>query len=740
MIKIISGWALMLLICVSTLTAADEFLLPQQAFQLSATANNPQQAELRWQIVPGYYLYQHKLRVTSQTPGIEVAALDLPPAQTQADAFFGEVQIYRQTLQVPLRLERSDSAPDAVQLEVIYQGCADAGLCYPPQRETVELQLAASAPPLLSLRNRTAPDAVLPAEEAFELQAVVDDSHQLQLNWRIAPGTLLYQESIRLSLTANSAVALGDWALPPPLIKHDSVRLDGTIGDVAVYQDSLELAVPLQRFAAEATQIELTVEFQGCAELGICYPPLTKTLHLSLPATDQISQAGMATAKPVVAPARLSEQDRLAARLAVLGSGGAFALFFGLGLLLAFTPCVFPMIPILSGIIVGQGNDLNTRQAFLLALAYVLAMALTYAVIGVIAGLFGANLSAAFQAPWVLILFAAIFVGLALSMFGFYELQLPSSLQTKLTELSNRQDRGTLIGAAIMGVFSALIVGPCVAPPLMGALIFIGQTRDALLGFVALFALGLGMGAPLLLIGTSAGQLLPRAGGWMDVIKAIFGVLLLGVAIMLLERVLPESLALLLWGLLFIASGVYMGALLPLAEHSSGWAKLWKSLGIAVLVYGVLLLIGAASGGGQLSQPLRGLTLAKESSTEASAVTFTRIKTVADLERELATARANHQPVMLDFYADWCVSCKELERDTFPDRGVAQALAPFVLLQADVTANDAADKALLQEHFGLHGPPAMLFFDHHGREQVGYRLVGFVPPARLIAHVEEFVE
>jgi thiol:disulfide interchange protein DsbD len=440
---------------------------------------------------------------------------------------------------------------------------------------------------------------------------------------------------------------------------------------------------------------------------------------------------------PTTIPEPISEQDQIAARLAKVGLFGALALFFGLGLLLAFTPCVFPMIPILSGIIAGQGKDITTRQAFMLSLAYVLAMALTYAIVGVIAGLFGANLQAAFQTPWVLTLFAGIFVALALSMFGFYELQLPSALQTRLTELSNQQQGGTLIGAAIMGLLSALIVGPCVAPPLMGALIFIGKTGDAILGFFALLGLGLGMGAPLLLIGTSAGKLLPRAGAWMDAIKAVFGVLLLAVAVLLLERILPTAIALLLWGLLLIGSAVYLGALEPLPTPTNGWRKLWKGLGVALLIYGALMLAGAAAGGRDTLQPLRGLVTGRVGAGSPAHLEFKRIKSVADLERELAAAKAQGKPVMLDFYADWCVSCKEMERDTFLAPEVQAAMGRFVLLQADVTANDAEDKALMQERFGLHGPPAMLFFDATGTERRGYRLVGFVPADEFSAHLRQ---
>jgi thiol:disulfide interchange protein DsbD len=410
-------------------------------------------------------------------------------------------------------------------------------------------------------------------------------------------------------------------------------------------------------------------------------------------------------------------------------------LFFGFGLLLAFTPCVFPMIPILSGIIAGQGPSITARKAFVLSLVYVLAMALTYSVAGVLAGLFGANLQAAFQNPWILGLFALVFVALALSMFGFYELQLPSSLQTRLAEISNRQAGGSLVGVAIMGLLSALIVGPCVAPPLAGALIFIGQTGNAVLGGIALFALSLGMGAPLIAIGTSAGELLPRAGAWMDAVKAVFGVAMLAVAILLLERILPPAIAMLLWSLLLIGSAVFLGALQDLPPEAGGWRKLWKGLGFVLLTYGVLMLVGAASGGKDTVLPLRGLALTGASGATAPHALFRHVKSAADLDRELAAASATGKPVMLDFYADWCVTCKEMERYTFSDPAVVARMSRFVLLQADVTANDEQDQALMRERFGIPGPPAILFFDAQGRERQGYRVIGFMSAEEFAAHL-----
>jgi thiol:disulfide interchange protein DsbD len=772
----------------ATAAAEEEFLEPDQAFRISGAATAPDEVVVRWDIAPGYYMYRSKFRFASESPGIDVGRPGLPPAETKQDEFFGEVQIYRDRVEARLPVERAADAGDVVAIEAKSQGCADAGLCYPPQQQRILLELPTlaaaqtvagtppTAPPAPTPGLSRAPaspqsmaqalagggatsgggiaqslglgmdDDILPAEEAFRFTAEVAAPDRLRLTWDVAPGTYLYQEKIALALENAQDVQLGAYQLPEAEVKPDTVRPDGTIGDVAIYHGIVDIDVPLRRGAAAPTDVTLVAGFQGCAERGICYPPVTERIALALPAaTETVALTAAAPTEDTATapgaeraaapPARVSEQDQIAARLADTGILGAMAIFFGLGLLLAFTPCVFPMIPILSGIIAGQGDSITTRKAFFLSLAYVLAMALTYAVVGVIAGLFGANLQATFQNVWVLTAFAAVFVALSLSMFGFYELQLPSSWQSKLTEMSNKQEGGTLAGAAIMGALSALIVGPCVAPPLMGALIFIGKTGDAVLGFFALLGLGLGMGAPLLAIGTSAGKLLPRAGAWMDAVKAVFGVLLLAVAILLVERVLPEAVSMLLWGLLLISSGVYMGALTNLTPESGGWTKLWKALGLALLVYGVLMLVGAAAGGRDTIQPLRGL--APAGGGAAAHAQFKRIKSVADLDREIAAAGREGKPVMLDFYADWCVSCKEMERYTFPNPDVIAAMERFVLLQADVTANDDEDKALMQERFGIPGPPAMLFFDASGQELRGWRLVGFVPAHEFAAHLRE---
>ncbi|MDX1656278.1 MAG: protein-disulfide reductase DsbD, partial [Candidatus Competibacteraceae bacterium] len=472
----------------------------------------------------------------------------------------------------------------------------------------------------------------------------------------------------------------------------------------------------------------IRVGYQGCAEVGVCYPPQQEIVPVALPVL-------VAAQPPEVPPALptppAAEQD-LISRMLLEQRFLALPAFFGFGLLLAFTPCVFPMIPILSGLIAGQGESLTQWRAFSLSLVYVLAMAVTYTFAGVLAGLLGANIQIWFQDPWVLAIFSALFVALALSMFGLFELQLPTRWQSRMAELSNRQSGGSFLGVGMMGLLSALIVGPCVAPPLIGILTVIAASGDVFLGGTALFAMSLGMGAPLVLIGTSAGRLLPRAGHWMERVKAIFGVLLLGVAIWMLERILPDGVIMLAWAILAIVSATFMGALQSIEGGAPGWRVLVKGLGVVLLAYGMLLLVGMAAGGRDPLQPLQGTFLARREASLTDQLAFQPVKGPAGLDQALTAAGG---PVMLDFYADWCVSCKELERYTFSAPQVRAELKNFRLLQTDVTANDPADQALLQR-FGLIGPPAILFFDAQGRELPTWRVVGFIPADRFRDHLQ----
>ena len=789
MYKKLIAWALLPLLLLPAARAEQEFLKPDQAFAISATATDGRLVRFNWQIADGYYMYQSKFRFLSDTPGVTLGDPNLPPSITKDDPIFGEVETYRDQVMIELPIEALPPRTDTLTLKARSQGCADAGICYPPHTQTVLVALnqAVDAPPPVDPRSvedfepsGSAPagavaavtaiagnpldelaelgeqlgigmdDDILPPEEAFKVSALSTDGNRLQVRWTIAEGTYLYQDKVRLALEADG-IQLGTFDLPRPDIKKDSIKPDGSIGDVAVYHDAIDLDIPLLRSNTDATTAKLTTSYQGCADRGICYPPQKTVFDLELPAASGATTVAAAVAAPPAAttaaepaPVRQSEHDQIAGLLADSNFAVIVASFFGIGLLLAFTPCVFPMIPILSGIIAGHGHHITTRKAFMLSLVYVMAMAITYTIAGILVGLFSVNLSTTLQQPGWLIAFAAIFVLLALSMFGFYELQLPASLQSRLTEISNRQRGGNYAGVAVMGLLSALIVGPCLAPPLAGALIFISQTGDAVLGGTALFAMGIGMGVPLLLIGASAGKFLPRAGAWMDAVKAVFGVLLLGVALTMLERLvptyIPHMIIMLAWGLLLVGAGIYMGALEQLHGESNGWHRLWKGLGLATVIYGAAFLIGAAFGGKDTLQPLRGLLAGGSvSGGQAAHAVFRPIKTVDDLNSELAAAKSAGRPVMLDFYADWCVYCKQMERDTFSDPAVADLMGRMVLLQADVTRQDDADKAL-QTHIGIPAPPAMIFWGTDGAERRHLRLLGFMGPDEFAPHVREALQ
>ena len=569
----------------------------------------------------------------------------------------------------------------------------------------------------------------LDPDVAYVLSVETRGSNTVNVRFDIADGYYLYRDKLHFSLKDSPDARLSEVSLPIGIEKVDQY-----FGAMEVYYEQAVATLQLERTEAAPGEAELTVGYQGCADAGLCYPPMTKTVSVFFP---DANAASIEQPSPITTEAEtvgiLPEQDRIARSLLSGNAGLMLLAFYGFGLLLTFTPCVFPMIPILSSIIVGQGKTLTSRRAFTLSLTYVLAMAATYTAAGIVAGLSGANFQAIFQQPWVLIVFSGVFVLLALAMFGLYDLQLPDTWMAWVTQRSSRQKGGTYVGVGVMGFLSALIVGPCVAAPLAGALIYISQTGDAVLGGSALFALSIGMGTPVLLVGTSAGKWLPRSARWMVVVKAIFGVLLLAVAIYLLERIVPGWVAMLLWAALLIVTAIFMGAMDSLPNDSGGWRRLWKGSGLVLVVYGVLLMVGAASGGGNPWRPLEQFSLAAGGG-ETRELDFRRIKGLDGLNAALRQASLEGRPVMLDYYADWCVSCKELERYTFSDKSVQAALEDVVLLQADVTANDAADQALL-EHFGLFGPPAILFFDQDARERSQFRVVGFMNATDFLAHV-----
>lgn len=801
---------LILLACLGTLQPSfaqqDELLAPEKAFSLQARVeNNAVIAE--YTIAPGYYMYREAFRFDLETKGVDFGEVSVPDGKIKHDEFFGDVEIYRDSVAITLPLVAQDaSIPQLINIKTTGQGCADMGVCYPPLYQTLAMNMSSSASVLPqpyefkpvkvaaadtaensvaelqnlfaqadenknadnSNNNAVSPlqqlqalgadiglndeDEIPDPDKAFQLGAVIDKNNIIQAEIQIYNHTYLYKNKMKFKMVDGQGHTIGAIALPKGDEKNDEF-----FGLMEVYHDYFKVSVPVIGEANASSQYIMSMGYQGCVEDKICYPPITKFLKVDLvnrsveildeqPALDNTAQASSAVAVSATdtssAPvADQNEQDRFASIIAneslfiILGS------FFLAGLLLTFTPCVFPMIPILSGIIAGQGDNITTRKAFTLSLVYVLAMASTYAVAGAVVGRFGAefNIQAWFQDPLILSIFASIFVLLAISMFGFYDLQMPSFIQSRVTEFSNKQEGGNLIGVGIMGLLSALIVGPCITAPLVGALIFISQTQDWQLGGLALFALGMGMGTPLLLIGTTAGNLLPRAGTWMDAVKAVFGVALLAVAIWLMERVLPTSITMLLMAILIITTAVYMGAMTSLPDTASGWRKLWKGLGLVLLIYGLFYLYGVAAGSKDLIQPLKGITGSVVTSTGSAQVSghlnFKQIKGEEGLKQALNAASG--KPVMLDFYADWCISCKEMEKYAFPHPAVLAALSGFETLQTDVTDNDKTDQ-LFMKSLGIYGPPAILFFDTNGKEIEGSRVVGQMTGEEFAAHINKY--
>jgi thiol:disulfide interchange protein DsbD len=883
---------------------ANDILPPDQAFKVSAKTAPDGTVSLTWNIADGYYLYRKRFALSPKTPNLELGTAHFPAGKMKDDEFFGPMEIYRGTFVVPIDIQRlpaSLSTNSRLAIVARMQGCADMGICFPPNEAQVSFAAAAvrvagqaaldNAAPMLRAatanttaanggndlfarigspsttgatigqgfqpQSSTANPLAAPTGEALASEALASalqnaigddgqkflapdqafipsvrrlDDDTVQVRFDIAQDYYLYRAKLTFAVHteassskglitptagapqalakppagagAPAAITLANIDLPAGEVKDDDY-----FGRVETYRNVLQSTLrvgarkePSAQDSAYATvaastfnvapgpanaaanshgPLVLTLGYQGCADAGLCYPPIVKKLVIppapgrapdqapdKPPVALTVAGAGSstsggasngltvsATAAPSVVMAsagvsssalgqdsaysgELSETDRIVATL----SGGNIWLivgaFYVFGLLLAFTPCVLPMVPILSSILVGNGDAQGTRSSqslFLLSLVYVLAMALTYAAAGVITAYFGENLQILFQHPVALISFSIIFVALAAAMFGLYELQLPNAWQSKLASLSSRQAGGSYVGSGVMGFFSALIVGPCVAAPLAGALFYIGKTGDTALGGIALFTLALGMGTPLLIIGASAGSLLPRVGPWMETIKCVFGFVLLGVAIYLLERIIPAPASLGLWALLLIVGAVYMGALDALDGTATGWQRLWKGTGLGVLIYGVLLVIGAASGGNDVFRPLAGVSAGTSTATHEMA--FQPVKGPQGLRVALERARTDGRPSMLDYYADWCVSCKELEKYTFTDAAVQKALTGVQLLRTDVTANDDEDSALLKQ-FGLFGPPAILFFDAQGNELRAFRVIGYMDATAFEAHAQ----
>jgi thiol:disulfide interchange protein DsbD len=732
MTKHLFNASLLLFVALAATTMAhaqdEEPLRPEDAYRFVAS-DTGDAIEVDWAIKDGYYLYRAKIGFESNTAAVVMGETRLPAGLPHEDEFFGKQQIYREHFYVSIPYRIEGERPETMELVVKNQGCWDGGLCYPPQVRVEVVQLKQASEPKLDLgtvgkTGGLGGSEFVHVDEAFKPILIPVDGNAVEVTFQITPGYYLYKDKISVKALSDK-VQLGKLELPKGKLKHDEF-----FGESEVYFDDVFAPLALARATPEALSFELEVNYQGCAEGGLCYPPTTRILSVDLPEATAITD--LSSIRPPV-----SDQDRKASIITSASIWTVIASFFGFGLLLAFTPCVLPMIPILTAIIAGEGEDTSPARGFMLAFSYVMGMAIVYTAAGVVAVAAGAQVQAAFNQPWVLSVFAGLFVLLAIAMFGGYDLQMPSSIQSKFAGVSSSQKSGTVIGAFIMGALSSLIVTACVAPALVAALAVMSQTGDYLRGALALFAMSLGMGAPLLAVGAAQGKFLPKVGPWMMAVKGAFGFMMLGLAIWMLSRFLPGSLTLAMWAVLTFMAGVFMGGLTSLTSKSTVSQKLGKGFGFLVIIYGLLLFLGAVTGGSNPLKPLATVNLGGGAAVvEDHHLEFQRIKTVEDLDREIATASAAGKTAMLDFYADWCVSCIEMEEYTFSDAEVLAALANTTVLQADVTANDEADQELLKR-FGVFGPPTIIFFGTDGQQRHGYEVVGFMKAKDFVDHLNQ---
>jgi len=760
--------------------ANDELLEAEKAFALSADTSANDSVIVRWDIADGYYMYRDKFSFTIQSP--DTATLgdaEFEQGKIKADELFGDVEVYEGSTEI--RLPVAGVATD-LKLEITGQGCNEPiGVCYPPLTQVVALQFEdglaqgtpgnasnllaqSSSESTLNPKASTVDDApklsidslkslngllgndgpeFLDVDDAFKLSLEVDDSGVMQASFIAADGYYLYRDQISLR-AADADLAKPDF--PAGVDKTDE-----TYGNTVVYYGDFQVPVEIRSLAQDDRVIDVEATYQGCAEDAICYPPVTRSFSVALPAAlDVAALLGAGNAGSTPSGGALAAGD--ATGTGVEGDGFAGKSFwglilaaFGVGLLLTFTPCVLPLIPILSGIIAGQGENVTRARGGLLAIAYVLGTAVTYAVIGWVAGATGEQLQAYFQNVWAIGTIAVVFVIMSLSMFGLFNIEVPAFIQSRIQNSTQSLGGGVLGGTFALGMASALIVGACVSPLLIAALSVAIARGDALLGASMMVAMALGMGVFLVIIGYGAGALLPKAGAWMDRVKQGFGVMLLAVAIYLLQ-VIPEVPVLLLWSALFIVVAVYLGATQALPEGASGWRYLFKGVGTIMLVWGIAAMLGGFSGQRDILNPLPGLGGSFDQSIAGakgvdngvangrSKPDFIQVRNESDFEQAFADATASGRYVLLDYYADWCTDCKRMEANTLSDPLVKKEIdARFVMLQVDVTDPKDQDSSAMKKRFGVFGPPAMLFFDPAGKEIASERLYGY-------RNVEQFLK
>ena len=724
-------------------SAQDELLEPDKAFSMSTRVVDANTLEASWKIARGYYMYRDKFKFEVLSGDLSLGKPVSPKGKMKKDPTFGDTEIYEKKVVITLPITRTNNKAFTASLRITGQGCNDpVGVCYPPITKTVKFDLPAAAATktissLEDLNKALAPDDEVPdflePDQAFKVTSLVKDNGKtIIIDFKIAKDYYLYHDKIKIKLKNAGGAKIEKIKLPKGKIKDDPF-----FGKTEVHKKSFQAQVFITGIAAESAM--LNVEYQGCAEQGICYAPARKNFPIT-------TGAGGISSTTIDSSAIETGNNTASSNAYFLAILGAFIT----GLLLTFTPCVLPMIPILSGIIVGQGQGSKKTSKFrggALAAIYVLGTSVTYTVAGFIAGRSGEQLQAHFQNPVAIGIFSLILALLALSMFGFYEIQMPSFIQSKMQTHSQKLKGGSFIGVFLLGIISALIIGACVSPLIISALGVAIASQDPTLGGLIMFSMAMGMGVILIGLGFGADYLLPKAGMWMDRVKHFFGVLLLGVAIYLLG-ILPGVPVLLLWAALLIITSVYFGATQPLPDSANGWRYFWKGIGTILLIWGVLALIGGFSGNRDIMRPVSlsgaafisaGGGVAGLSQTTAAAHVFEKVKTVAELESLMAEAKAQGKPVMLDYFATWCTDCLRMENSTFADPRVVNIMTSrFVAIQVDVTdPNDPESKAI-KKRFKVFGPPALLFFDAQGNERKDMNFYGYKNADDLLVILEKF--
>lgn len=726
----------------SLLQAQDELLEPDKAFALKTKVPNDNTLEATWKVADGYYLYRDKFKFEVMEGDVVLEAPMMPAGKVKEDPSFGKVETYEHEITIQLPLKRKQAIAQTIELRITSQGCNEpVGVCYPPIVKRIKFDLPESKKAESIQENNSKVGSqpgqtessieqeFLHPDEAFKVSVTPDNSNAISVHFTIADGYYLYRDKIGFSIlnaegtSVDPAITIENTALPKGKIKDDPY-----FGKIEVYTESFAAKVILKGVDTGSAFV-LKADYQGCADKGICYPPTSKNIKLTMPETGN--------GKTILEAEEKGNMSKFA--LAMLAA-------FVVGLGLSFTPCVLPMIPILSSIIVEESTDEITKlRGGLLASSYVLGTSVTYTIAGVLAGATGDQLQAYFQNAWAIGILTGIFVLLALSMFGFFHLQLPAFIHDRLHSHTQRMKGGSYVGVFVLGLVSALIIGACVSPLVISALSVAIASRDPMLGGAIMFSMSLGMGVILIALGVGAGFLLPKAGKWMDRVKHFFGVMLLAVAIYLLGTI-PEVPVLLLWAALLIVTSMYFGATQYIPEGASGWRYFWKGIGMVMLIWGVMALIGGLSGNRDVMRPIHLSALGGLPSTTGEAMSsagehvslFETVSTLAQLEQQLIAAKNNNRPVVLDFYADWCTDCVRMEKTTFNNPRVKKELMDnFVLLQVDVTDSFSPDARAIKKRFGVFGPPAMLFIDVQGNERTDLNFYGFKSPEEFLVVLKQ---